>query len=240
MLAWPSPSKYRYRQTEASPTLSAIQGLLAAAAGVARDQVRPTWVQDMSVAIRLDRPGSVLREFHTVNPVKRAGYRQLSGHDQLKLRTVVKGTGAEHQSPMITERYYRQDQTVLVFLDDPSGVALEVLTAPKFTLYAGRKACVLSFPFVLGQMLCSLEQALKTAPSTAPANQSLEAVLFAPPIELTRYKEPVFRPERPAGRVGEHYLTQERHTVLVDPPRRGSWFEVLDVLMSGGTDHVAV
>lgn len=240
LLAWPSPSKYRHRQTEAGPTLSAIQGLFAAAAGITRDQVRPAWIQEVPTAVRLDRPGSVLREFHTVNPVNKASYRQLSRRDQSKVRTVAKATGLDHLVPVITERYYRQDQTALVFIDDPDGVAFEALNAPKFALYAGRKACALSFPFVLGRMSCSLEQALATTPSTAPADQTLEAVLFAPPEELAKYKEPVSRPERPAGRVGEQYLMQERHSVLVDPPRLGSWLDVLDTLMTKGGDHVAV
>ena len=240
MLTWPSPSKYRFRQTEAGPTLSAIQGLLASAMGVVRDQARPAWIENMSVAIRLDRPGSVIRDYHTINPVKRTAYRQLSRHDQLKLRMVVKGNGADHRSPVITERYYRQDQAILLFFDDPSGNAFQAFTNPKFALYAGRKACVLSFPFLLGRTLGSLEHALISVPSVTPANQNyLEAVLFAPPTELTRYKETVSRPERPAGRVGENYLMQERYTVLVNPPRLNSWWEVLDTFKTGGTAHVA-
>ena len=105
ILAWPSPSKYRYRQTEAAPTLSSIQGILAAAAGITREQVRPDWIQNIQLAIRLDKPGSVLRDFHTINPANKSIYRQLSPRDRSKVRIVAKAGGTEHTVPVITERF---------------------------------------------------------------------------------------------------------------------------------------
>jgi hypothetical protein len=207
-----------------------VHGLLAAAAGVTRDQVRPAWIRDAQLAVRVDRPGSVLRDFHTINPPDRDRYARLSSHDQDKVRTVVKASGAEHTVPVVTERYYRQDQAVVVFVEDPDQAVYDILNSPAFTLYAGRKACTLSFPFVLGCTTVDLESALAEVPTTAPAGGKLEAVLFTEPQRLPVYKEPVFRPEMPAGRVAESYLMQARYSVLVDPPRVGSWFDVLDFL----------
>ena len=230
LLAWPSPAKYRHRHTEPGPTLSAVQGLLAAAAGVTRGAPRPSWVQDAALAIRLDCPGSVLLDYHTINPADRSRYRWLSSRDRSKVRTVVKASGGDHQDTISTERYYRQDQAVLVFIDDPDSAAYRALQHPTFTVFAGRKACVLSFPFVLGQVAAPLEVALGTVPTMASSERQIEGVLFHAPTMLTKYKEPVLRPERPSGPVGEGYQMQARHSVLVDPPRMASWMDVLESL----------
>ena len=244
LLAWPSPAKYRHRQTEAGPTLSALQGLLAAAIGNTRSEPRPAWITEVAMAVRLDHPGSVLREFHTINPVDQSRYRLLTQRDRKKVRTVVTAEGGVRKDPVVTERYYRQDQTSVVFIDDPEGVAFHALSEPVFTLYAGRKACVLSFPVVLGQRTGTLEQALAATPSGARGTGPMEAILFSPPNELDAYKPTVSRPERPAGSVGDVYLMQDRYSVLVDPPRMASWLDALASLgpegHPGGDAHVAV
>jgi CRISPR system Cascade subunit CasD len=237
-MAWPSASKYRYRHTESSPTLSVIHGLLAAAAGISRNDARPPWIEDIKVAVRLDQPGSVFRDFHTINPIAKERYFQLSEQDRKKLRMVKKGSGDEHKRPIVTERYYRQDEAVMVFLDDPSKNCLSVLSKPKFALYAGRKACVFSFPFIMGQVSGNLEQALMETPTASQVDQALEAVLFERPHQLPYYKKLTSRPERPAGLVGEEYLTQGRYSVQVKPPQLKSWFEVLEKIKGSG--HVAL
>jgi CRISPR system Cascade subunit CasD len=237
ILAWPSPSKYTHRFTEPMPTLSALQGILAAAAGVRRGQQIPEWISEATMAARADLPGSVLRDFHTINPPDRTRYHRLSAKDRLKVRTVVKADGAERVDPVITERYYRSDQTIVWFIDDPEEMAYAALSSPFFTIYAGRKACPLSFPLNLGRVPGSIEDALVAVPTTAPAGAPVEAVLFTP-TTLPHYRPVALRPEHPAGRVGESYAMQQRFSVLVDPPRVASWFDVIS-LLERGTANVA-
>ena len=235
LLAWPSPSRYRYRYTETSPTLSAIHGLLSAAAGVRRGESRPDWVTGTSMAIRLDRQGSVLRDFHTINPADKQRYRALSEKDKKRVRVVVTADGVENRTPVVTERFYRQDQTVMLFLEDNNSKLLEVLSSPRFALFAGRKACPLSFPFVLGQAELGLEEALSIVPSAGPIGK-LDATLFTNPKELVAVRRRS-APERPTGPVAESYALQERYGVLVDPPRVSSVFEVINYLR--GDENVA-
>ena len=237
MLAWPSASRFRHRLTEAVPTMSALQGILAAAAGVRREDSRPSWISEANMAVRLDLPGSVQRDFQTINPSDQARYWQLSARDQDKVRTVAKANGAEHDAPVITKRFYRQDQTVLWFIDDAEGKVQKALDAPVFNLYAGRKACPFSVPFQLGLVGGDLEDALSTFPTLAPPGVLVEGSLFAKPTKLAQFKVPERRADKPTGQVGLSYALQDRFSVLVDPPRAASWFEVVETLRSG--DDVA-
>ena len=220
------------------PTLSALHGLLGAAAGIRRGDVVPDWIQSAHMAIRADYPGDVLRDFHTINPPDRARYFQLSDKDRQKVRTVVNADGAERGTPVITERFYRQDQTVTWFIDDPEGLVGEALQEPHFTIFAGRKACTLSFPLLLGRVAGDLESVVSSVPTTAPEGSPLEAIFFERPRTLVEFRPVVSRPERAAGPVGERYVAQERFSCLVDPVRVATWFDVMDLLTDGGS-HVA-
>jgi hypothetical protein len=188
------------------------------------------------MAVRADLPGSVLRDYHTINPPDRGRYYRLSVKDRARVRTVAKADGTERTDPVVTERYYRQDQTVTWFIEDPDGFAHTALASPRFTIYAGRKACPLSFPFALGSVSGDLENALASVPTTAPAGAQLEAILFAPPIRLAQVRPVLSRPEKPSGRVAESYTMQPRFSVLVDPPRAENWFDVIAQLEGGASD----
>lgn len=150
LLAWPAPSRYRDRLTKALPTFSALHGVIAAAAGVGRGALRPKWLDQLVLAARADRPGSVVCDFHTVSPVPERLYWTLSPTDAASAaRRLVTAENASRSDPLITRRYYRQDSTYVVAIDDPSGNIAEVLTSPHFTLYGGRKSCPFAFPVLL-------------------------------------------------------------------------------------------
>ena len=81
LMAWPSDSRYRSRHTRPDPTVSAVKGLLAAAAGVPRDGQAPQWLLGLRAAARVDIPGSLVEDFHTINPLPRSKYHWLSKRD---------------------------------------------------------------------------------------------------------------------------------------------------------------
>ena len=66
MQSWGSDSRFTRRSTEAFPTKSALVGLLGAAQGRRRsDPIED--LAELSVAVRVDQPGQLLRDFHTAH-----------------------------------------------------------------------------------------------------------------------------------------------------------------------------
>lgn len=180
-------SKFRARFTAPDPTLSALQGLLAAAAGIARDTPLPAPIADLTPTIRIERPGSTLRDFHTVNPLAVDAIRGLDDLDRgtrKQLVVIRRGGGTAATDPVVTDRYYRQDATYLVLLPDPDGQLETWLRAPTWGLYAGRRACVLTAPFVLGRTPLAADDAaaqLPTVPANGDDDASREVITFAEP-----------------------------------------------------------
>lgn len=212
--AWGADSKYRSRTTRPDPSYSAIVGLLAAAAGVRRGDPLPPWLREVEFAIRVDAPGTVLRDFHTINPPDFTRYSWLSSADQRKVRTVVSADGATRNDPVVTSRFYRQDAVYLVFIADPTGEVMAALQAPKFALYAGRKSCTLTFPIIAGVSTLPIEEAVIAWPRERSGGAVLEACMFTEP-----QGHPVIREEdlfdRPAA---SGFAKGRRYYFHVDPP----------------------
>lgn len=138
--AWGISSKFETRRTEPRPTKSGVIGLLAAALGRRRDEP----VEDLNAlrfGVRVDQPGSLLRDFHTAHSEKTA---------------------------YITDRYYLADAVFLVGLESGDEVFLRqlesALRAPKFPLFLGRRSCPPTQPFVLGIRPLPLLDALGKEP----------------------------------------------------------------------------
>lgn len=99
--AWGARSRFNSRSTEPAPTKSAVIGLLAAALGRPRGTVIAD-LAELVLTVRVDRPGRVLRDFHTVGAAYRPGQRLLRAQDRnprLELRPHQFGTmgrGASH------------------------------------------------------------------------------------------------------------------------------------------------
>jgi hypothetical protein len=197
-----------------------------AAAGIGRGEAAPDWIRRIEMAVRIDQEGSELRDFQTINPPPRHLYRHLSTADRLQMRAVVQADGVERKHAVLTERDFRQDQTVLWFLDDPGAVALSALTSPRFTLYAGRKSCPFSFPMVLGTTALSLEAAVATTATVAHTPRAVEAIFFQPTASLPTTPVSV-------GIPSDH--TDFRCSAHVDPPLANDWFAVAKQLNQGET-----
>lgn len=117
--AWGDSSRFNHRHTRGEPTKSGVLGLLAAADGRRRTDPIVDLLA-LRFGVRVDQPGSVLRDFQT----------------EIDWRT-----GRSHA---LTHRYYLADAVFLAAVDGPEPLieALhESLVRPKFPLYLGRRAC---------------------------------------------------------------------------------------------------
>lgn len=145
--SWGSSSRFNVRTTESCPTKSGVIGLLAAAQGRSREQDISD-LASLRFAVRIDTPGTVLRDFQT----------------QKNWQT--------NRSLPLTSRYYLEDARFTAILEGPDGI-LEGLSAalknPAFPLFLGRRSCPSSTP-IMGELTSeSLEERLQTAPWLRPA-----------------------------------------------------------------------
>jgi len=158
-----SASSGRNKHTEGVPTRSGVLGLLGACLGAHRGEL-PTWLHATEILARVDKPGTVVVDFHTVsNPpedVGRSRTRQRIAGGAPKAAaaanyTVPNGQGRRWgDASMLTERAYLSGAEFLVAITHPDDARLEEIAAaawePVFMTYLGRKAFAPAFPFYLG------------------------------------------------------------------------------------------
>ena len=132
MQSWGTRSRFSNRDTGLEPSRSGVIGLLCAALGRPReaplDDFRP-----LRMAVRVDREGRLMRDYHTAQNVRRA--------DPTK--------GA--QDTVLSERFYLADAEFLVGVegDRPFLERLDAaLRRPVWPLFLGRKAFLASLPVV--------------------------------------------------------------------------------------------
>ena len=123
--SWGADSKFETRKTNREPTKSGVIGLLAAALGLRRDDAAGlARLNSLHFAVRADREGSLLVDFHTANREE----------DRKK-----------GKAPYVTYRHYLQDAVCLVGLESEDTTLLpELDTAlkhPVYPLYLGRRSC---------------------------------------------------------------------------------------------------
>jgi len=146
MQSWGSRSQFNRRDTDDQPTKSGVVGLLAAAQGRRRGDPIEDLV-GLRLAVRVDQPGTVLRDFHTIS--------DLTGKPLLS--ATVNASGRQKPtSPKkfthVTRRFYLQD-AVFVAAVAASTDLLRTLAAavqrPSFPLALGRRSCVPTQPLLL-------------------------------------------------------------------------------------------
>lgn len=168
MAAWGDTAVGDFRPSAPQPSRTAVLGLLAAALGIRRDQERDLLALDRStqVAVRLDLPGAVMRDFHTIQvpPESRKAIRATRA-DELH---------AEKLHTIVSRRDYRADSGASIALrrldDDLTTLTRwrQALLKPAFPLYLGRKSCPPGLP--LGPTIVEAEnfrQALDGFPDCA-------------------------------------------------------------------------
>ena len=138
------------RGTAPRPTRSAILGLLAAALGWERSDPRQrALAESYDVAVRVDRPGRLVADYHTVQvPPGSAVRRRVGGPPATRAEELAVGD----LGTKLTRRDYLVDAafTVLVVPRSSAPASLEEVAAalerPHWQLSAGRKACPLGLP----------------------------------------------------------------------------------------------
>ncbi|MGW1765559.1 type I-E CRISPR-associated protein Cas5/CasD [Streptomyces sp. NPDC002073] len=141
--SWGSSARFTRRSTENAPTKSGVLGLLAAAEG----RPRTADLSDLAAlrfGVRIDQPGSRLRDFQTAHHAD-------SG-----------------KSMPLSDRYYLADAVFVAGVEGDSGIIRQLhqaLEQPHFLPYLGRRSCPPSKPVRMGEPIeVTLEDALRGAP----------------------------------------------------------------------------
>lgn len=179
--SWGTRSRFKYRDTEQEPSKSGVLGLVAAALGMERDNdAMLAQLSRAQMAVRVDRPGRILVDYHT------AGGGTFAGRPH-----GVFGAGA----PVITHREYVSDASFLAALGfDDQALAKQVddaLGSPVWPLYLGRRAHPPSLPVRAGLVAGTPRDALAAAgwPGTTPPAEPVKLVVEAAPGPDTQPRE---------------------------------------------------
>ncbi len=143
--SWGITGQFNRRETSLEPSKSGIIGLLAAAEGRRRSDPIDDLIA-LRLGIRIDEPGTLLHDYHTVSDYR--GVPLLSAS--------VSASGAQKptspaKSTHVTRRYYLQDASFVAAVSGDREV-VEALAAairrPAFPLALGRRACVPAQPLL--------------------------------------------------------------------------------------------
>jgi CRISPR system Cascade subunit CasD len=167
--SWGTRSRFARRDTENEPSKSGVVGIIGAALGMRRDEdATLARLSTGSFAVRIDREGTLLSDYHTVGDGKFRG----EGY-------YLHGGG---KNAVITHRDYLQGASFLAaisFADD--SLAREVaaaLEAPRWPLFLGRRSCPPSLPVRVPGGAVDAAPAAALRAATFPSHQ--------PPLDAQR------------------------------------------------------
>ncbi|MGW3183738.1 type I-E CRISPR-associated protein Cas5/CasD [Kitasatospora sp. NPDC001119] len=141
--SWGERSHFNERDTAPFPTRSGVIGLLASALGRERG-ADITDLVGLSLTVRVDRPGVLLRDLHTVGGGLPPG------------ATVTTADGKKRpgaSSTLLSHRYYLADAAFTAAVTgDPAVLAAcaDALDAPRWPPFLGRRSCPPEGPLLLG------------------------------------------------------------------------------------------
>ncbi len=180
--SWGIRSRWDVRDSHDEPTKSGIVGLLGAAIGISRGDVRLEELDSgLRLGVRVEAPGVPLVDFHTVTGTHLAAdgkYRSPGGG--------TRASPSDEPMTIVSPRTYLQDAAFLVVLaGEPNLLAEcgEAVRAPFWPLFLGRRACPPSRPIFdrLTDAYDSLADALTRCPWSC---QVREAAGEFPPESL--------------------------------------------------------
>lgn len=165
MASWGDIAVGELRGSWDRPSRSGLLGLIAAALGLAREdrEAHGELGRGLGLAVRVDRAGTGLVDYHTTQTIREAAVRRL-GH--VPRRELLVATEAE---TILSRRAYLVDALATAVgwqraaMRWPLEELRDALRRPRFALYAGRKAFPLGLP---------LNPRLVDAPTLAGALQS--------------------------------------------------------------------
>lgn len=205
--SWGTRSRFAERDTEGEPSKSGVLGLVAAALGMARDDdAQLERLAKARMAVRADREGTLLRDYHTVGGGTFRGERY----------GVYPNAGT-----VLTTRHYLQGASFLVALgyEDAQLAARidEALGVPQWPLALGRRACAPSVPVRAGLAENMPDEALRRAtwPSATRPEKAVRMVVECDPGAdgaEPRQDQPLsFRPH------SRHYARRFVQSQLINP-----------------------
>ena len=160
--SWGDHSKWDVRDSGDYPSKSGVVGLLSCAMGLERgDPEIGVLSSVLRMAVRADRPGVRMLDFHTVQ-----------GRPRL-----YNAEGKPRPSnTILSPRWYLQDASFLVVVDLPDGWMERVVNAlkrPVWPIYLGRKSCVPSRPILekVTQAYSGLMDAIRNYPVCVRAGE---------------------------------------------------------------------
>lgn len=146
MQAWGTQSRFNRRETDPAPSKAGILGLLSAAQGRRRqDPIED--LLELRLGIRIDEPGTLLRDYHTVSDSR--GLPLLSAATNASGRQ--KPTSSKKPTH-VTERYYLQDALFVAAVGGRRELIESLADAvrrPIFPLALGRRACAPAMPVLV-------------------------------------------------------------------------------------------
>lgn len=155
--SWGVDTPFNRRNTRPEPTKSGVIGLLAAAQGIERDGDIADLI-DLAFGVRVDQPGSVLRDYHTVSDYR--GLPLLSAAVNAKGQQ-KRTSPAKHTH--VTTRYYLQDAVFVAAVEGPAGLIdtlHHALANPEFPIFLGRRSCTPAKPLIIDVINAPLRAAL--------------------------------------------------------------------------------
>ncbi|WP_319764153.1 type I-E CRISPR-associated protein Cas5/CasD [Maridesulfovibrio sp.] len=152
MQGWGSVAVGEVRPAAPRPTRSGLLGLLAAALGVRRGDPLLTELSDAArVAVREDRPGSVMLDYHTTQVPSEKKNRIYRTRRQ-ELGTMLDKD--DKLNTILSRREYLMNAafSACIWFEEEPPFAMEdmveALKQPRLNVYFGRKSCPPGFPFM--------------------------------------------------------------------------------------------
>lgn len=143
--SWGVRSHWSIRDTLHEPTKSGVIGLLGCALGLRRDDAHLRVLSDgFQMGVRVDKPGSLLRDYHTTGGAKAADG---------KPEGMWSAEGKRKRETDVSERSYLADASFLVALQGPAHLvdaAANALQSPVWPVFLGRKSCPPAVPVFAG------------------------------------------------------------------------------------------
>ena len=144
--SWGADSKFTRRNTQREPTKSGVIGLCACALGRRRTEDISDLLA-LKFGVRIDQPGTLLRDYHTA-------------HNETFWD---KSASSNSKQTFISDRYYLADAVFVAGLEGEVEFLLSLekaIKSPVFPLYLGRRSCPPVDPLYLGLRDMDLVKAL--------------------------------------------------------------------------------
>jgi CRISPR system Cascade subunit CasD len=187
--SWSVDARFGERLTAQEPSKSGVLGLICAALG--RDRSEP--IDDLSAlrfGVRVDRPGVLLRDYHTALNVASAGTKAVD--------------------TVLSNRWYLADAAFLAGLEGDAallGAIHLALSDPVWPVFLGRKACIPAMPLSMPEALVEapLERALAMADPLPGADVSVPVRLV-----IEDPNGPQSRPDQPVDNFASRRFASRR------------------------------